>query len=111
MNADVGLNLLSSNSLNYKYSLANKFFDYLHAGVPSINMNFPVYRRICQAYEVGICIDNLDKASIQYALHTLLNNPDKMQQMKNACAFAKEVYNWDNESKTMLALVSETLSG
>lgn len=106
-NADIGLNLLSGKSLNYKYSLANKFFDYMHAGVPSINMNFPVYARICSQFEVGICIDSLDQLSIQKAITSLINNDEKADRIAKGCAQAKLKYNWENESRNLVALIKE----
>ncbi len=105
--ADIGLNLLSGTSLNYKYSLANKFFDYIHAGVPSINMNFPVYNRICSLFEVGECIDSLDQKSIQNAILSLINDNDKTVRIKKACTLAKTKYNWENESEILIDLVNE----
>jgi len=105
LQADIGLNLLSVKSLNYKYSLANKFFDYMHAGVPSINMNFPVYKRICKEFEVGVCIEDLDQHSIQSAIITLVESPSKIEKIKAACISAKSKYNWQNESIKMIDLI------
>lgn len=107
LKADIGLNLLSARSLNYKYSLANKFFDYMHAHVPSINMAFPVYSRICEEFEVGICIDRLDRASIEAAILTLLNNKDKINSIKEACKRAKSKYNWESESSVLIDLIND----
>ena len=103
--ADVGLNLLTGKSLNYKYSLANKFFDYMHAGIPSINMDFPVYRRICREYEVGVCIDNLETETIQSAIRELIHDQDKINSIKNSCERAKAQFNWDKESKQFTTLI------
>ena len=48
-NAWIGVNLLENESLNYFYSLANKFFDYAHAEIPQIGMQFPEYIRLNNA--------------------------------------------------------------
>ena len=105
--ADIGLNLLSGKSLNYKYSLANKFFDYLHAGIPSINMNFPVYKRICTQYEVGLCIDNLEQKTIHNAIQTLLNDEKRLLQIEKGCKLAQQEYNWEKESKVLIELINK----
>jgi len=104
--ADIGLNLLSAKSLNYKYSLANKFFDYMHAGIPSINMNFPVYSRICKEYEVGVCIEALDQKSIQNAIVLLIEDKEKLSRIKKACKKARSKYNWENESRVLINLIN-----
>lgn len=94
----IGLNLLSSDSMNYKYSLANKFFDYMHAEIPSLNMNFPVYQRICSVNKVGICLSELTSSNIQKAIKELLDSPTQYDEMVLACKEAKKVYNWQNEA-------------
>jgi len=61
----LGINLLDGTSKNYQYSLANKFFDYMHAEVPSINMAFPTYKRYIDADKVGLVLDRLDVSKLQ----------------------------------------------
>ncbi|MDF1696372.1 MAG: glycosyltransferase [Saprospiraceae bacterium] len=107
LNATMGLNLLSGDSLNYHYSLANKFFDYMHAEVPSINMNFPVYARICATYPVGLCIDLLTKEAIKNAIELLGENQIEIDQMKSACIEAKKQYNWESESQKLIQYLNE----
>jgi len=109
LKADVGLNLLSAQSLNYKYSLANKFFDYMHAGVPSVNMDFPVYRRICAAYPVGVCIQSLKKSHIQNAILALTADQKNMAKIKAACQEAKSEYNWESEAKKLLRWIDKSI--
>jgi hypothetical protein len=40
--------------------LANKFFDYIQAGIPQVTMNFPEYAAINREYEVAVLIDDLE---------------------------------------------------
>lgn len=101
----LGLNLLSSDSLNYKYSLANKFFDYMHAGVPSVNMDFPVYRRYIDADPVGVCLQDLEVDTLIDMLEMLMDTPRLYDQMKDATAIAKTKYNWQIESQHLLSLL------
>jgi glycosyltransferase involved in cell wall biosynthesis len=77
----------------------------MHAGVPSINMSFPVYKRICEEYEVGLCIDSLEKEVIQEAILSLITDKGKLIRIKAACTLAMEKYNWQNESEVLLALI------
>lgn len=103
----LGLNLLSSDSLNYKYSLANKFFDYMHAGVPSVNMDFPVYRRIIAEDRVGLCITELNEESIKQAIKELINSPDDYTNMVSECKVARLKYNWEKESEKLKSYLSK----
>lgn len=101
----LGLNLLSADSLNYKYSLANKFFDYMHAGVPSVNMDFPVYRRYIDADPVGVCLPDLEVDTLIDVLEMLMDTPRLYNQMKAATVIAKTKYNWQIESQHLLSLL------
>ena len=77
-------------------------------GVPSINMNFPVYKRICSEYELGVCIDNLESKTIQEAiLSIILDKQKKTDRIKIECERAKKNFNWNNESKLLIDLINK----
>jgi glycosyltransferase involved in cell wall biosynthesis len=104
--AVLGLNLLDGESKSYYYSLANKFFDYMLAGVPSINMDFPEYRNIISHFEIGILISSFDVNDIATAINRLLSDQTLYLAMQKNCINAKDVYNWKNEEGKLKALVS-----
>jgi glycosyltransferase involved in cell wall biosynthesis len=58
--ASIGLNLLENRGLSYYYSLANKAFDYVQAGVPSIQMNFPEYLALQEEHRVFYLLNRLE---------------------------------------------------
>jgi len=98
----IGLNLVENIGLNQYYSLANKFFDYMHAGIPQVTMNFPEYKRINDQFEVAILIDDLKPGSISKAINELLMNDEKYAKLVQRCLEAKKVHNWENESKKLV---------
>ena len=100
--AHIGINLLRNDSLNYYFSLANKFFDYIQAGKPSINMNFPEYASINAQYKVSILLDDLEASSIAKAINSIKEDPDYYQALKQNCLEAAQIFNWDIESKKLL---------
>jgi glycosyltransferase involved in cell wall biosynthesis len=95
--ATIGINLVENNGLNQYYSLANKFFDYMHAGLPQVTMNFPAYKKINDEFEVAVLIDNLEEETIVNAINTLLNDDVKYNQVRKNCLQAKQKYNWQDE--------------
>lgn len=101
--AYVGLNLLENLGLSYYYSLANKFFDYLHACVPQVCINFPEYETLNQKYEVGYTVP-LQKEAIKNAVNELLHNPERYEKLVKNCLLAREELNWQNEEKKLLDL-------
>jgi glycosyltransferase involved in cell wall biosynthesis len=107
----LGLNLLDGTSLNYQFSLANKFFNYMHAGVPSLNMGFPVYSRYCRDLNVGVCISDLKEESIDKAIISLINDPIKYTQMVIATKKARDVNCWQKEEVKLISLIDKIVRG
>lgn len=109
MQAFLGYNLLESSSRNYYYSLANKFFDYLQAGVPSLSNPFPEYARITTEYHVAKLI-SLDPEQIVNSVWELWNNPPKYQRMQENCLKARHIYTWEREIPSLLKIYKEVVS-
>ena len=102
--AYIGLNLLEQKGLSYYYSLANKFSDYIHAGIPQICINFPEYKRLNDQYHVGLLIDDLDQDTIKAAINTLLADKKKYGEFKENCLVCRRELNWQNEEKKLISL-------
>jgi glycosyltransferase involved in cell wall biosynthesis len=100
--AFIGVNLLENSSKNYYYSLANKFFDYIHAEIPQITMNFPEYKKFHNEKNVAILIDNLDETTILHAIEKLYKNEELYKEIKENCQLLKQKYHWENESKKLI---------
>ncbi|UOQ71396.1 glycosyltransferase [Hymenobacter cellulosilyticus] len=102
--ATVGIMLLENQGLSYYYSLANKFFDYLHAGIPQLIVDFPEYRHLNAQYEVAEVVE-LTPASIAAALNGLLHlNPARYHELAQNCRQARREFNWQREEQHLLAL-------
>jgi glycosyltransferase involved in cell wall biosynthesis len=100
--AYIGIALAENTGLNQYLALPNKFFDYIHAGLPQITMNFPEYRKINEQYEVAVLIDDLNPQRIAEALNNLLDDAVLHKRLKNNCLFAREKLNWQMEEKKLL---------
>ncbi len=106
----LGVNLMDGQqSLSYYYSLANKFFDYVQAGVPVLTMNFPEYRALNTQYAVAHLIGELSPAAIVEAVRYLQENPDAYQRLRQATLQARTAWVWEREEPTLLALWSGAL--
>jgi len=94
----VGLNLLENKGISYYYSLANKAFDYLHAGVPAVHMDFPEYRHLVQQWGIGILLEQLDKHVLSQQLQLLAHQPERWQQLRANCLTARQHLHWQKEA-------------
>ncbi|MEN9522381.1 MAG: hypothetical protein RL065_758 [Bacteroidota bacterium] len=101
--AMVGITLFETNGLSNYYSLANRFFDYLHGGIPQLCNQYPEYIAINKEYEIAKLIDNLKPETIANALNEILDNANYYQALVSNCLIAREIYNWQNEEKKLVA--------
>ena len=109
-NAYIGINLVQPYGLNAFYSLANKFFDYIHAAVPQVTMDFPEYRRIQEEFAIGVLIGDPDEKKIAAAINNLLENDVLYRMFQDNCRKARLVYNWQEEEKKLLRSYQKMLS-
>jgi glycosyltransferase involved in cell wall biosynthesis len=107
--AKLSINLREKGSMNDYYSLPNKFFDAIHAGLPSINMNYPEYVNICRKYPCSILLDEVDAQKIANAIHQVDHHPELWSAMAAACKQAAEEYNWTNESSKLVRIYTGLL--
>jgi glycosyltransferase involved in cell wall biosynthesis len=101
--ASIGITLFENQGLNQYLSLANRFFDYIMAGVPQICPAFPEYEAILEKYPVGLAVDTSDPDAIAAALNKLLNDSVVNDNCVKACLEAREVFTWEEEKKKLLA--------
>ena len=105
--SDVGLNLLENKGLNYYYSLANKFFDYVHAGVPQLTMSFPEYEKMNKESEVAVLINDLQSETIVNNLKKLMEEKDFYFRLRSNCLNAREAWNWQREEAKLIAFYQQ----
>ena len=102
--ADIGLHISEDKGLSYRYSLANKFLDYIQAEVPQICTQFPEYQRLNEQYGVAVLIEKTDTQLLVKALNSLLNDADFYQQIKENCQKAATVLCWEKEEERLIDL-------
>lgn len=105
--ADVGLTLDKATNPNYRYSLPNKVFDYIHAQTPIVATNLIEISTLIQQHNVGIVLQTLTPELLAATLIELKENPDTLALLKANCSLAANVENWEKE-KTVLAEIYPT---
>lgn len=103
LDATIGITFFTKGGLSNYYSLANRFFDYIHAGIPQITVDYPEYKRVNSEFEVALLIENLSPKTISDALNRLLTDKSLYAKLQQNCLRARAVLNWQEEEKKLLA--------
>lgn len=103
-NAWVGITLFDNtdNGVSNYLSMANRFFDYMHNGVPQLACNFPEYRAVNQEAEIAVLIDDIDPSTIASALNRLIEDEVFHNTLSKNAMILREKYCWQNEEKFLL---------
>lgn len=105
-NAYLGYLLLEKESLSYYYSLANKFYDYIHAEIPQITSNFPEYEALNRKFNIAKLI-NLNVDEIVKATNELIQDKEAYQKLKMNTLNAKKALNWEQEEQKLIAFYQQ----
>lgn len=103
LQAKIGINVLEAKSESYRLSLANKFFDYVQAGVPVVCADFVEYQALNHQFEVAVLCNNTPK-EIAAAVNKLLNDKLYYQKLAENCKLASKLWNWESQQTKLVAL-------
>ena len=103
--SDVGLTLDKDTNINYRYSLPNKLFDYIHAGIPTLGSDLKEVRNIIEKYKVGEVVHCIEPLAISERLNHMLHSAEQEVWRRN-CIKAKEELSWQHESEILKAMVA-----
>jgi glycosyltransferase involved in cell wall biosynthesis len=104
-NADLGLTLDKDTNLNYRFSLPNKLFDYLRAGIPVLATDLPEVAGIIREYDAGVVIPAAEPASIAAAVRELFARDERVRALRDNATFAARQLDGAKEMEKLLAVL------
>ena len=104
--ADIGLTLDKDTNINYRDSLPNKMFDYIHSGVPVLASSLVEVKKIVVQYNIGELIESHQPQHIAEKMNEMLNNAEKMKMWKENAKIAAENLCWEKEEKELIKVYS-----
>jgi glycosyltransferase involved in cell wall biosynthesis len=102
----VGITLFEDTSISNRLSLANRFFDYMHNGVPQICDKFAEYVSVNEKYEVACLVEHPSPESIAEAINSM-KDKRKYDRLQANCIKAREEFCWQQEAKTLIGVYKQ----
>ncbi len=100
--ADVGMCVIRGTSLSYRWSLPNKLFEYMMAGIPIVASDFEEMGRVVREEGVGEVCNPDDPAEIARAVRTVLDASEGDKTYREAARAAISRYTWEWEQQVLL---------
>lgn len=99
--ADFGLTLDKDTNLNYRFSLPNKVFDYIHATTPVLASDLPEIRKVVEGYQVGTFIPSHDPKELAAFFMETARNEEQLTYWKQNCQRAAKELCWEHEEEVL----------
>jgi glycosyltransferase involved in cell wall biosynthesis len=109
--ADIGVSPIVDVGLNYRWSLPNKLFQYMAAGLPVVASDFPQVREVVEGAGAGVVVDTADPRSIADGIRFVMADREEAGRMgergRNAVL---DQFNWDTATRSLLDVYAAVLS-
>jgi glycosyltransferase involved in cell wall biosynthesis len=109
--ATIGVALIESACLSYRYTLPNKSFEYLHAGLPVVASDIPEMAAIVRDYKVGEIFHEGDSRELADVINKLLASPELLAYYRQMSLLATQELTWSKESPRLVNIYERLFSG
>lgn len=110
--ADIGLVIFSPDySPSIRWSLPNKLFEYLMAGLPVLAAPLDAVADLLNQYDVGRIVPSLEPAEVGTAMNAMLADHEALERMRSNIGLAVEQdLCWEKEQHQLIQLYENILA-
>jgi glycosyltransferase involved in cell wall biosynthesis len=105
--SSVGIVITKPVNLNFRLSVSNKLFEYLHAGLPVIMSDIDEHRYLNEKYHFGIILHDVTPKAIAEAAEKLYADSELYNDLKANAVKAADELCWQNEGLKLLEIYRE----
>ena len=102
--ADVGVSPMTPSGLNNRYSLPNKLFQYMAAGLPVVVGDLPEVRAVVESSGAGYAVDTRSPPAIAAAIRKALSDPASSEMGARGRQAVVQRFNWETGASHLIAL-------
>ncbi len=107
--ADIGLFVQSGDSVQKRFTLPNKFFEYIQARLALCVADLPEMAGLVERYDLGVLAKTHSPPDIAAAIRAL--TPERIAHHKAKAAQAADQLNWETESERLIAAYAQAIGG
>ena len=109
--ASLGISLEEDMGLSYRYSLPNKLFDYIHAGIPVLVSDLPEMKKVVEDYGIGQVLNDRKPENLANQVKEMMDSDELRMKWKKNLRKASADLCWEKEEGKLLDLFKRAFSG
>lgn len=100
----VGVVLTKPVCVNFEFTVSNKLFEYLHAGIPVILSDLPEHRFLVEKHRFGLLVNSVTAEAIGEAITRLYEDRARYQELRANAMSAAKALCWEREGLKMIEI-------
>lgn len=108
--SNLGVVLTQPVNINFKYTVSNKIFEYIQAGLPVLMSDIPEHRFLNEQFKFGIIITDFSLENIAKCINEIASDQEKYNLLRKNAIEAAKLLCWENESRKLIFLYRKLAS-